>query len=80
MLTFDLFDPEYGRSGKLTINPAFVESVIESERRWNGARCEIALIAMYSGAVHTVWDSSHQVATQIANAQGAQPDGRYSRI
>lgn len=69
MLKFYRYDAEYGRGALVAINPAYVESVVESERRCYGSLYETALITMCSGAGFTVIDSGRQAAMQIAEAQ-----------
>jgi len=74
MLFFDLFDFEYGKgTANVAINPAFVESITADERSVYGARYEVAIIIMSSGARHIVHDPSRCVALQIMNAEGVQP-------
>jgi uncharacterized protein YlzI (FlbEa/FlbD family) len=75
MLTFNLFDSEWGFGGRqVTINPATVESIVTAERRVNGARWFVAVITMTSGAVHVVNDNSQTVTDEIREAQQeAQP-------
>jgi hypothetical protein len=72
MLTFNLFDDEWGFAGRqITINPAAVESVVSAERRVNGARWFVAVLTMTSGATHVVTDNSQTVADEIRGAQQA---------
>ncbi len=66
MLKFKLFDSEYGVGHEVTINPAFVASVVTGERRANGSHFQVATITLSNGATHVVIDSSRVVADQIA--------------
>lgn len=66
LLKFNLFDSEYGVGHEVTINPAFVASIVSGERRANGSHFRVATITMSNGATHVVTDSSHVVGDQIA--------------
>jgi len=71
LILFDLFNSEYGKgSQNVAINPAFVESIVAGEQYVYGARYEVAIVTMSSGAVHIVHDPARRVALQIMNAQG----------
>ena len=71
MLTFDLYSSERRyEKFTVTVNPTFVESETESEKRpadsgWQ----QVAIVTMSSGERHTVLDHNRSVARQIAEAQ-----------
>jgi hypothetical protein len=74
MLTFTLYpgDDYDRRTRQVSINPGFVASVEESERRPAfGGWSFVAVIHLHDGKEHVVYDSTRRVARQIAEAQEA---------
>jgi hypothetical protein len=74
MLTFTLYagDDYDRRTRQVSINPQFVASVEEAERRPAfGGWSFVAIIHLHDGKEHVVCDATRRVARMIAEAQQA---------
>jgi hypothetical protein len=74
VLTFSLYsgDDHDRRTRQVSINPAFVASVEDAERRPAfGGWSFVAVIHLHDGKEHVACDSTRRVARQMAEAQQA---------
>ena len=82
MLLFDLFCNDFNyQERKVSLNPQFIESVIETERRpAEGFFQPVAVITMDSGARHTVYDYDRTASKRVKEAQVKEAQVKDSLI
>lgn len=70
MIEFTLFDPEERHFDKVYVNPEYVMSVAETERRRTcGFYQPCAVLLLSTGEQHVVYDHNRDVAKKIMEAK-----------